>query len=75
MNQDNHEIILEAREYAKGLSNLIGNIDSAASYPVEYVEPFQWVVMIQPIIERLDRVLKDMEKPATFCLHRATTNK
>lgn len=56
MKKDDHALTFEARAYAQGLSNLFSNMEDA---PLEYLQPFEMVLMLQPVIDRLNQVLDD----------------
>jgi hypothetical protein len=56
MQQDDHQLTFEARTYADGLSNMFSNMDDA---PLEGLQPFEMVLLLQPVIDRLNRVLGD----------------
>lgn len=56
MAMDQHTLIFEARAYLEGLQKLFSNMQDQ---PVEYVQPFELVLLLQPVTDRLTRLLGD----------------
>jgi len=58
--QDDNTLIQEARDYAAGIYTLFSNMPDG---PVEALEPSAMMLMLNPIIDRLDQALQGVASP------------
>lgn len=58
---DQHTLILEARAYLEGLQKLFSNMQDQ---PLEYVQAYELVLLLQPVTDRLTRLLNDRSASA-----------